>query len=153
EAKRWLAVQSYAKAQLAFPKGPADVSFNQNVAGVNISMPLWDDGRTKNSAAAQGALANNYRQQYNRARRDIFRDFETAREELAALREQLLTDKKAQAEAEEIAGLVYKMYETGQRTYLDVQNANVRALSAGVETARTQAQILLQLALIDSLGD
>ncbi|MFA6584671.1 MAG: TolC family protein, partial [Elusimicrobiaceae bacterium] len=80
EAKRWLAVQSYAKAQLAFPKGPADISFNQNVAGVNVSMPLWDDGRTKNSAAAQGALADNYKQQYNRARRDIFRDFETARE-------------------------------------------------------------------------
>lgn len=152
-AQRWLDVQFYAKAQANYPKGPILDMFNQNTLGVNASMPLWEDGKKQSLAAQQEAFADAYDRKNDAVRRDLNKSFKNAANGLAFLRRQLKTDTAAQAEADELAGLMYKSYSAGSAKYLEVQAANVRALNAAGETAITRAQILLQLAILDSIGD
>ncbi len=152
-AQRWLDIQFYAKAQANYPKGPVENMFNQNIAGINISMPLWEYGRKQSLSAQQEHFAEAYDRKYAAANRDIKRGWKNALEGLAFLRRELLTDTEAQREAGELAELVYKSYSAGAAQYLEVQAANVRALNAASETALTRAQILLQLAVLDSLAE
>lgn len=152
-AQRWLDVQFYAKAQANYPKGPVLEMFNQNTLGVTASMPLWEDGKKQSLANQQEAFAAAYDRKTDAAARDLKKTFKNAADGLAYLRRQLKTDTAAQTEADELAGLMYKSYSAGSAKYLEVQAANVRALNAAGETALTRAQILIQLAVLDSIGD
>jgi outer membrane protein TolC len=55
-------------------------------------------------------------------------------------------------EADEVARLSYQAYKAGRGTFTEVQAANLRALEARTSLARLKAQMLGELALIDSLS-
>jgi len=68
------------------------------------------------------------------------------------LRAAAIAAGRASAEAEELAGLVYESYKAGRSTFIEVQSANLRELEAKVQSAKTDVQILIQLAVLSSLS-
>ena len=48
--------------------------------------------------------------------------------------------------------MTYESYQAGRSTFLEVQSANLRVLEINVASARNDAQLLIQLAILDSLS-
>jgi hypothetical protein len=55
-------------------------------------------------------------------------------------------------ETEELAALTYDSYRSGQARFVEVEAANLRALEAKVQEARTKVEMLVQLAIMRSLS-
>jgi outer membrane protein TolC len=55
-------------------------------------------------------------------------------------------------DADEAARLAYEVYKAGGGTWLDVESANLKQLQAKTLAASANAEILLRLAVLDSLN-
>ena len=56
-------------------------------------------------------------------------------------------------DADEAARLAYEAYKAGAGTWLEVESANLKALQAKTTLASANAEILLKLAVLDSLTE
>jgi outer membrane protein TolC len=135
-----------------YPNGPELVEFTQKAAGVSVSMPLFEGGRTfrdewelRESAAAQEERAG-------KARRDLARDWRKASERLSLLKEQAGINETASRETGELAGLVYEAYRAGGARFIEVEATNLKAMEARVQEVRTRVEMLGQLAVLKSLA-
>ena len=81
------------------------------------------------------------------------RDWLKARDSLLSLRAQRELDAVSVRESGELARLTYESYRAGRSTLIEVQSANLRQMEAAVLAARTNAQILLQLAVLRDLSE
>jgi len=149
---KWPKLQLSARTSLDYPNGPSLYSFNQNSAGITLSVPLFEGGKND----ARSLEAQNKAQSADEKRADlarsITRDFLKARDHYNALAAQQGINTRFAAEAQEAASLTYASYKAGRSTYLEVQSANLRVLSARTILANTDAQMLIDLALLASLG-
>ena len=84
-------------------------------------------------------------------RAQLSRNLGEARDRAALLEKQRVSAAAAARDATEAAGLVYDAYLAGEVIFLEVQRANLRALAARVEAARTDSQLLVQLARLENL--
>lgn len=161
EAQRWAADSASAglwprlrltlKSDYLYPDTPLLKSAWQTTAAVAASVPLFERGQTRSQARAQRALADADERRRDAARDDLERDWRRARDELASLRDQEALDRESVDETAEIARLRYASYRDGGATILDVEAANVGAVQARIQAARTRARALIQLATLDSL--
>ncbi len=152
-AGHWPQIQIYGKTSLDYPNGPVLETIHQNTAGVNASWSLWEGGRVVNQVSVQERTALASEQYGAQAQRDLIQTWQKTRDRLGQLRAEQDLNGQAVAETDELAGLVYAAYRAGRANYLEVQSANYRALSAKVQQALTQAQMLIQLATLDSLSE
>lgn len=150
-ASRLPVVRLSARASYDYPNGPVLESVTQKSVGLSASLPLFEARQTASAQAEQRHLAAAARARKDLAAEELARDWDSARVALASLREQLEVDDRSAADAEELARLVYRAYRAGSSNYLEVQSANLRALEAKVQAARTRAQVLIQLAALASL--
>ena len=144
-------IQLNAKASLEYPNGPILERVQQNTLGVSLSFPLFEFSRTRAEAAEKNLLAQAAEFRKAQAESNLLRDYSKAKELLNSLRDQREILAITQQETTELSGLVYESYKAGRSGYLDVQSANLRALDARVQTARNEVQILVQLAILESL--
>jgi hypothetical protein len=71
---------------------------------------------------------------------------------LAALQVERELLKQRALQTEDLQQLVYKAYKIGGANYLEVQNSGLRALQAGLDLARTETQMLIELANLSALS-
>jgi len=151
-ANQWPALQLYAKTSRDYPNGPVLESFHQNTVSLTASMPLVDWGRTRREAAEQKRTAAAHERRRDQALEDLRRAWDNAQDQLKGHKAQEAVNAQAVKESAELARLVYDDYRAGRSPFLEVENANLRALQAKTAQARNEVEILIQLAVLDSLS-
>ncbi|MDD2772167.1 MAG: TolC family protein [Elusimicrobiales bacterium] len=141
-----------ARSSLDYPNGPSLYSYGQNTAGISVSLPLFENGRSDARSREQQNRAQSADERRQELARGIRRDFFKAHDAFSALKLQQDINTEAVKEASEAAALTYSAYKAGRSTWLEVQDANLRVLAAKSQSANTDAQMLIQLALMASAG-
>lgn len=140
-----------ARSSLDYPNGPNLYSFVQNSASLTLSLPLFESGRSSDKekeSALNAAAALEKRDEAALAAR---RDYDKALDAFNALMSEQTINIEAVDDAAEAAKLAYEAYQAGGGTWLEVDSANLKALSARTAAAETNAEMLLKLAVLDSL--
>jgi len=148
----WPKLQLGAKTSLDYPNGPRLEYFNQNLVALSAAVPLFEFGRTRSEAEEQEHLARAALDRMDQLRQDRMRDWLKAKDRLLSLAAQAEIDRLCVRETNELSRRIYDSYQGGSSTFLEVQSANLRELEAKVQAARTDAQKLMQLALLDDLS-
>lgn len=141
------------RTSIDYPNGPLLESFNQNSIGINLSMPLYERGRTSSEASEKKSLsiASEYRRE--QVRIDFYRDWKKAKEQLQGFRDKTEIHATSVQESDERAKLVYGSYLLGRASFLEVQSANLHTLEAKVQATMNDIQILNQLAYLASITE
>ena len=153
KAGLWPSLQLSARTSADYPNGPILETINQNTVGLFASLPIFENGRTRRQAAELEAQAQAGDWRREAARRDLVRDWLKGKDQLTGLKAQRVINRQAASEARELSLLIYESYKTGRATYLEVQSANLRELEARVQCARTDTQLVMQLAILASLSE
>lgn len=152
-AGNWPQVQAFAKASLDYPNGPVLEKIQQNSAGLSASLPLYEFGRISNQAAEQARLAQSTEWQQKQTLQNLKATWEKNRNQWQELKREAELDVQSVKENSELAQLTYQAYTVGKSSFLELETANYRALGARIQSARTQVQMLIQLAWLDSLAE
>lgn len=140
-----------ARSSVDYPNGPNLYSFVQNSASLGLSLPLFESGRStekEKESALNEAAALAKRDEAAAAAK---RDYEKAADAYKALMAEQGLNIEAVDDAAEAAKLAYEAYKAGGSTWLEVESANLKALQAKTTAAVTNTEILLKLAVLDSL--
>ena len=151
-SERWPKLQLSARTGLEYPNGPVLETIHQSALGVSLSLPLFEGWRVTEEIGHQRMQARAFDERRSQAVIDLDRESRQAEDQLAGLRAQQEVNRAAVSETAELARLVYESYQSGRSTFLEVQTANLRALEAKMQAARTDAQTLAQLAVLRSLS-
>jgi outer membrane protein TolC len=151
KAERFPRLVLGARSSVDYPNGPNLYSFVQNSASLGLSLPIFESGRTsekQRESALNEASVNARRDEAALAAR---RDFDKAADAYKALIAEQGLNIESVDDAAEAAKLAYEAYKAGGSTWLEVESANLKALQAKTAAAATNTEILLKLALLDSL--
>ncbi len=151
-AGHWPRAQVSAQSDLQYPDGPILENVNQNTFAAQVSLPLFSFGQVAHQVAQQEKLSRADAQQEAQARSDLKRDWDKALNDLASLKDQESLESTSVSQTAALEGLVYGSYQNGESTFLDVQAASTRALAAKIQADQTQVQVLIELAILDSLA-
>lgn len=151
-ASRGPVIRLQGRASYDYPNGPVLESVTQKSVGLTASLPLFEGRQTARAVSEQKHLAGAAERRRELASEELRRDWDVARSALGSLRAQQAVDERSVAETEELTRLIYLSYKAGRSSILEVQTANLRALEAKVQAARTRAQILIQLAALANLA-
>lgn len=147
----WPKLQVFAKSSLDYPNGPNLEQIHQNSFGVTLTWSIFEAGRISNDVKEKQSLAQASDYKKEQAQIDLTRDWQKALQSLALLRSQQEVHRVATEESQTIAKLVYSSYKAGKANFLEVQSANLRALDSKIQSAKTEVQILMQLAVLSNL--
>jgi outer membrane protein TolC len=140
-----------ARSSLDYPNGSNLYSFVQNSASLALSLPLFESGRSAEKEKESSLNAAAALERKDEAALAAARDFSKAQDAYQALLSEQAINIEALEDAAEAARLAYDAYKAGGGTWLDVESANLKALQAHTAAASTNAEILLKLAVLDSL--
>lgn len=143
----------FAKTSIDYPNGPVLESIHQNTIGLNLSIPLFDKGRTGLEATEKMNMAVASDNRREQARVDLFNDWEKSKDQLKGLQDKIIIYQKAIVESEERARLIYSSYRFGRSSFLEVQSSNLHALDLKVQSTANDIQILIQLAYLASISE
>jgi outer membrane protein len=145
-------VQLSANASIQYPNEIFLESVEQNTFAVSFSMPLFEGSRTRHLAAEKLKEAEAARFNREQVRINLDRDYEKALEQLQSLKAQQKLAVDDVQRSQDSARLYYQSYKGGKINLIDVQSANNRALTAQVNAARIDAQLLNQLFILRSIS-
>lgn len=145
-------IQLSARTGIDYPNGPDFAAFNQNAFGVTASFPLFEAGKSRSLAREQGKQAEAAEKKMEQFKTELLRDWDKAMDQVSSLKLQRGINAEISAETEELSRLIYSSYAAGRSTFLEVQNSNLRALEAKVQSVRTDIQILIQLAILTDIA-
>ncbi len=145
-------VQLNAKISRDYPNGPVLESINQKTVGVFASLPIFEFGRVSQNVAEQKSLTLATEQRRAQTVQDLWRDWQRARDQWLGLNAQKPIFEESLVETKKIQSLTYESYKAGQVSFLEVQNTNLRVLESEVASARNDVELLIQLAILDSLS-
>jgi len=140
-----------ARSSLDYPNGPNLYSFVQNSAYLALSLPLFESGRSGEKEKENILNASAALEKRGEAALAAQRDFNKAQDAYKALTAEQAINIEAVDDAAEAAKLAYDAYKAGGGTWLDVESANLKALQAKTTSASTNSEVLLRLAVLDSL--
>lgn len=149
-AGHWPKIQLAARTSLDYPNGPNLEQIHQNTIGATLTWSLFEGSRVSKEAAEKRMQADASDHRKEQARIELLRDWSDSRDQLRMLHEQQLINDSSIRESGQIAELAYSSYKLGRMNLIDVQNANLRALNVKIQAAKTDIQILIQLALLNS---
>jgi outer membrane protein TolC len=152
EAQHWPLIALQMKSSLDYPNVPYLEQVQQNTISLNVQIPIFEWGRVSNEVAAAKSEANVANAQRAQLALELNRNWFQLQDKIAALTSQKMLDVDLVKEAEEFAKLVYDSYKAGRSSYLDVQQANVKALQYQVQAVATNSALLVQLASLASLS-
>lgn len=141
-----------ARRSVDYPNGPVLEQVRQSALGANLSIPLYSFGSVSAQVDEGVALAKAAEERRQAAVTELSRDWAKARDRLAALQVERELLKQRALQTEDLQQLVYKAYKIGGANYLEVQNSSLRALQAGLDLARTETQMLIELANLSALS-
>ncbi len=140
-----------ARSSVDYPNGPNTYSFIQNSASLSLSLPLFESGLSSEKKRASELGAASASEIMDEAVLLSQKEFRKARYAYAALMAEQAINIDAVDDAQEAARLAYDAYKSGGGTWLDVEGANLKALQAKTTAASANAEILIKLAVLDSL--
>lgn len=152
KAERLPRVTLGARSALDYPNGPNLYSFVQNSASLSLSLPLFESGRSERRGRENELNAAAADERRGEAELAAGREFGKALDAYNALMAEQAINIDAIDDAAEAARLSYEAYEAGAGTWLDVETANLKSLQARTTAAAANAEILLKLAVLDSLA-
>lgn len=150
-AERFPRLTLGARSSVDYPNGPNLYSFVQNSASLALSLPLFESGRSSEKEKESVFNAASALEKRDEAAIAAKRDFDKALDAYKALMAEESINIEALDDAAEAAKLAYEAYKAGGGIWLDVESANFKELQAKTTAAETNAEILLKLALLDSL--
>ncbi|MDO8803341.1 MAG: TolC family protein [Elusimicrobiota bacterium] len=142
-----------ARSSIDYPNGPDLYSFVQNSAGLSLQLPLFESGRLEERQKESRLNAEAAAERGGDAARAAGRDFAAALDAYGALMDEQALNIDALDDAGEAAKLAYAAYKAGGGTWLEVESANLKELQAKTTAASANAEILMKLALLDSLSE
>ncbi len=145
--------QASARLSVDYPNGPVLESVNQTSYTVSGSLPLFSFGATQGLADAATAQAEAAAFRAKAQESDLRRDWLRSQDRLAALQEQRELNSLRAEQAQSLRDLVYKAYQVGGSSFLEVQSSSLKALEAGVDLAVTETQMLIEKALLAALAE
>lgn len=142
-----------ARSSIDYPNGPALYSFLQNSAGLALSLPLFESGRLADRAKENMLNSEAAAAKQDETLKAARLDYAKALDSYKALMEEQAINIDALDDAAEAAKLAYAAYKAGGGTWLDVESANLKELQAKTTAASANAEILIKLALLESLSE
>jgi outer membrane protein len=145
-------VQLSANASIEYPNQIILESIEQNTFAVSFTMPLFEGSLTRHLAAGKLKEAETARFNREQIKINLDRDYAKGLEQLESLKAQQKLAVDDVQHSQDSAKLYYQSYKGGKINLIDVQSANNRALTAQVNAARIDAQMLNQLFLLRSIS-
>lgn len=143
-------VTVFAKASLDYPNGPKLEQINQNTIGVNVSIPLYEAGKSTGEYQERFFSSQALTNRKDDANKDLKTEYAKTLDQLSSLIEKSFIYSKSIKEAEERARLVYSSYLSGKLSFLEVQGANLQSLESKAQNTLNDIQIIIQLIQIAS---
>jgi outer membrane protein TolC len=150
-AAHWPKVTVTGQSVYQYPNFGDLSRVQQNQLTLGLSLPVIDWGMVSKQARSKQYAAGAAAEQLKEMERTLSRELAQTHDRIALLRSSRTTYAAAVKDAVEAASLVYEKYKVGTLIFLDVQRANLKALSAKIDLARIDAQLLGQLAEMESL--
>lgn len=144
-AKLYPRLDLSVSTSLAYPNGPVKETISQNNVSLMLSVPLYLGDPTWRLAEQKRSEAQSMRFRMRQLNEDLQRDYDKIDIMLQNLREQRKLANDDAIQSAELASLFYSSYREGRNTVVDVQAANNALLSAQINVARIDAQILTQM--------
>lgn len=141
-----------ARSSLDYPNGPNLYSFWQNSASLSLNLPLFEGGRSLDKRRESELSAAAAAERRDEAALLAEKEYRKALDAYAALLAEQAINIDALDDADEAARLTYQAYKAGGATWLEVESSNVKALQAKTTAATANAEILIKLAVLDSLN-
>lgn len=154
-AGAWPKIQLSARSYYYYPDVMIDINptyLYQNTVGLTASVPLFEGGKSAEKSKQEMEIAKAAHHRKEEAAENLGRDYLKAKDQLTELYDQEKLDIQSVKETSELARLVYSAYRAGHTTIVEVQDADLRSLQAGIEAARTQAQIRIQIATLNYIS-
>ena len=145
-------LQLSVKSTLDYPNTTKLESFNQNTAAAAFSWPLFESGASQKRGVENEEYSKAYSGRKNQLESDLKKDWDKALEQLASLKEQKQINDISVLETVELSAITYKAYKTGSISFIEVENANFKALEAKMQSAKTKVQMLMNLAVLASIS-
>ena len=153
EAARWPKLMLSAKSSLDYPNGMKLESCNQNAVGATVNWTLFESGASRNRIKENEDIKAARLNSGEQALADISRQWDKNMEQVRSLEDQRQLNEISVAETDRLAQIIYKTYKTGSISFLEVENANFKALEAKIQSARTKVQILMSLAILADMAE
>lgn len=150
---RWPKIQLSAKSSLDYPNGMKLESYNQNTLGAGLSWTLFEAGAVNNRVNESRNMAAASSQRGKQALADFRRDWSKTMNQISNLDDQRSLNEISVSETEELVKIIYKTYKTGSISFIEVENANFKALEAKIQSAKTKVQTLINLAALANLAE
>lgn len=140
-----------ARSSVDYPNGPNLYSFWQNSASLSLNLPLFEGGRLESRRRESELQAAEAGERRAAAQLAAAKEYAKALDFYRALLLEQEINIAAVDDAAEAARLAYEAYKAGGGTWLEVESANLKSLQAKTTAASANAELLLKLALLDSL--
>lgn len=147
------AVNLKGAATFEYPNLGQSEVIQQNRATLHLSVPILDWGMIAKQARSHRFEAKAANEEMRQTIVDLTRALADVRSRIETSKKLRVATARAARDAAEVARLSFESYQIGRIIFLDVQRANVRALSAKVEQARTDAGLGLEIARLMALAE
>ena len=135
-----------------YPNLGESKTIQQNKLTLNLNVPILDWGIIFREARSQKYQARASLEQKKQTVVDLTNNVADTRKMIETYKNLRIANARAVSDAVEVARLTYESYQAGRVIFLDVQRANVKALSAKVEDARNDANLSVQIAKLLALA-
>lgn len=152
-AEHWPQVGLQGRATYQYPNLGQTETVQQNTLTMGLSLPIVDFGEINKQSRSQRYKAKAALEEKEQTIIDLSKDTAEIRDRIGTLKKLQIADKKSVIDADEVARLSFSSFKIGRVIFLDVQRANVKALSAKVDSARTDAQLAAQIAELLALAE
>ncbi len=134
-----------------YPNLGENVVIQQNSLTLGLQMPIFEWGSINKSAQSQKFQAKAADEQRRQSMIDLTRDVSETRDWIGTYKKLQDANKKVVKDAVDVARLTFDSYKAGRVIFLDVQRANVKALTAKVDSARNDANLAAQISKLLAL--
>lgn len=140
----------FAKTSFDYPDGPKLEQIHQNTIGMNVSIPLYEAGKSTGEYQERFFSFQAMQNKKDDTYKDLKTEYAKTLDQLGILAEKSSIYNKSIKETEERAKLVYSSYLSGKLGFLEVQSANLQLLDSKTQSTLNDIQIIIQLIQIAS---
>lgn len=142
-----------AKTSLDYPNTPKLEHYNQNRFSFFLTIPVFEWGKVTDEIKIQNFLSNAAFEQRLQIEIDLTSEWKQIEDKIINLKSRQKLNENSVAETSELSKLINKSYIDGRSNHLEVERANLRELGAKVESARTNVELLVEMAKLLSLSN
>lgn len=135
-----------------YPNLGQDEIIQQNSLMMGLQMPILEWGSIWKETKSQKYKARSAHEEKRQTVIDLTKDVSETRDWIDTYKRLRTTDVRVVGDAVEVAKLSYDSFKAGKIIFLDVQRANVKALSAKVDAARDNASLAVQISKLLALA-